>query len=494
MSDNAPRHGQPASAGRDELNLVDFPIGVLRYQQPLDADGRRIEELVFSVDAHDDDDVGTIVPKKVTIRTSSKYGFPTPKEDELLIGLMMYCRRKNNFTEAKTKFQVSDMLRTLGWKDNGRSRRQLREGLDRLAGVRLKFENSWRSEEGKEYEREFVTGILDNYELRIAKEGDGPDSRETTSIQWSAEVFADIRRGNVKELNTAEYFSLKLPLSRRLYRFIDKHLQPGQWFEMNLLKFATHLGISEKRHIGKIRSRLKRPIRELEELGTLFDPALDADRYHRLGDGDWLIRFLRTNNGGFGQTAECSTLKPTPLSSKTRESKRGREPNPVAERLVKEFYRLWCDNDQHNPSFHECLQAQEITQQYGAAATDDLLPVVVKLMKERFPSAATFGATKTFWAIANQKRTAKQTQQFKKTVVTSKQQEDAERHRKEQERKRQLLTEWEQLDEADQNAIRREVLLSCTDFVRRKIEQSEFSDSLVMLACLNKLEQQRKAA
>ena len=72
--------------------------------------------------------------------------------------------------------------------------------------------------------------------------------------------------------------------------------------------------------------------------------------------------------------------------------------------------------------------------------------------------------------------------------------EAAERRQQEQERKRLLVSKWEQLDEADQNAIRREVLQDCTDFVRRKIEQSEFTDSLVMLACLNRLEQQRKAA
>ena len=252
-----PVGGSPTSAiGQDELNLVDFPIGVLKYQQPTDAQGRRLEELVFTVDAFDKH-VGTVVPKKVTIRTSSQHGFPTPKEEELLIGLMHYCRRRNNFTEARASFQVSEMLRVLGWPDNGRSRKQLRDGLDRLDGVRLKFENSWQSEEGKDYEREFNTGILDSYEFNVARDGEGTDSREQTTIVWAAEVFADIRRGNIKELNTDEFRSLKFPLSRRIYRFLNKHLQPGKWFEMDLLRFSGHLGISEKRHIGKIRERLQ---------------------------------------------------------------------------------------------------------------------------------------------------------------------------------------------------------------------------------------------
>lgn len=220
--------------------MVDFPIGVLKYQQPTDAQGRPVTELVFTVDALDRH-VGTIVPKKVTIRTSSKHGFPTPKEEELLIGLMLFCRRRNNFTEAKASFQVSEMLRILGWADNGENRRRLRTGLDRLAGVRLTFENSWQSEEGKDYEREFNTAILDNYEVNVARNGEGADSRELTTIVWAAEVFNDIRRGNIKELNTDEFFSLKRPLSRRIYRFLNKHLVPGQWFEMNLLRLRGTL-------------------------------------------------------------------------------------------------------------------------------------------------------------------------------------------------------------------------------------------------------------
>ncbi|MEP3479746.1 MAG: replication initiator protein A [Fuerstiella sp.] len=494
-----------AMAGRDELNLVDFPIGVLRHQQPVDADGRRLEELVFSVDAFTDS-VGKIVPQKVTIRTSSKFGFPTPKEEELLIGLMLFCRSRNNFTEAKTKFQVSEMLGTLGWPDNGRSRRQLREGLDRLAGVRLKFENSWSTDEGKQYEREFNTGILDSYELRVANDGQGADSRELTAIQWSAEVFADIQRGNVKELNTAEFFSLERPLSRRLYRYLDKHLKAGQWFEMDLLRFAAHLGITEKSHIGKIRERLKKPILELEQRGTLFEPLLDAERYHRLGTGHWLIRFRRVTGNRSETTTQRDLSAPQVSQNAGEKALQQPSPHPANRRgnkkrfsdadrkLVQEFYHLWSDNAEHEPTFHECQQAHSVIQQYGAAKAMELLPAVIKLMKQRFPDATSFGATKTYWSLANQKTKAGQsTRQLEATQSDSDRKEE-QRRQQEHQRKQQLHTEWNQLDELAQAAIRDEVLQHCTDFVRRKIEQQEYTDSLVMLACLNRLDQKQSSA
>lgn len=486
-SDDGRHQHAPRSLGRDELNLVDFPIGMLKYQQPTDAEGRRREELVFAVDAFEED-AGSVVPRKVTIRTSSKYGFPTPKEDELLIGLMLHCSRRNNFTESRAEFRISELLRLLGWPDNGRSRRQLREGLDRLAGVRLKFENSWRSSEGKAYEREFNTGILDSYELRVAKDGSGPDARELTAIQWSAEVFADIQRGNVKELNTSEYFALTLPLSRRLYRFLDKHLLPGRVFEMNLLRFAAHLGISESRHIGKIRERLKKPLQELDELGTLFQPAIDADRFHRLGAGDWLIRFERME--GSRQTVPAP--QPPALEKSSRPAPRREQP-AAAQQLVREFYRQWCDNPQHNPSISERKLAQTTLDRYGHNCVQELLPQVVKIMRERFPEAMSFGATKNYWHLAGQKQTTRKNQDRKRQDRQTQEQHDAQRREQDRERKRQLEAEWNRLEEPERDAIRRELLQGENDFVRRKIEQRQYSDPLVMLACLSRLEQRRPA-
>ena len=473
-SGTSPRN---SAIGRDELNLVDFPIGVLRYQQPIDSDGRRLEELVFSVDAFEEN-VGSIVPKKVTIRTSSRNGFPTPKEDELLIGLMLLCRLENNFTEPSVQFRISDLLRLLGWADNGRSRRQLRDGLDRLAGVKLKFENSWKSSEGREYEREFVTGILDSYDLNSSKDGE-TGKRELTKIQWSAEFYADIRRGNVRELDTTEYFALRLPLSRRLFRFLDKHLEADKPFEMNLKTFAAHLGISESRHIGKIRERLKRPIDELEQRGTLIQPQTDAERYHRLGSGNWLIRFERV-----GSNAIRRMPKSSPTDHTKSEPPKVPQQESEATNIVKAFYESWCDNPHHQPTKHERIQAEGFLTQYGQQTLRQLLPHVVKLMRERFPEATSFGATRNYWPLAQQKLNSRKQKEIANRNSAQAEQEAAARHEESRRQTQELRRQWNELEESQRETIRRVVLQSCDDFVRQKIESRQFSDPLVMVACL----------
>ena len=47
---------QPVSrSGSDELNLIDFPISLLQYQQPTDASGKRPDELVCKIESYDPD-------------------------------------------------------------------------------------------------------------------------------------------------------------------------------------------------------------------------------------------------------------------------------------------------------------------------------------------------------------------------------------------------------------------------------------------------------
>lgn len=160
-------------------------------------------------------------------------------------------------------------------------------------------------------------------------------------------------------------------------------------------------------------------------------------------------------------------------------------------KLVQNFYRLWSDSPEHQPSYHEKQQAHAINKQYGSDAAAKLLPTIVKLMKERFPDAMSFGATKNFWAVANQQAKKRQTQQSQQQQNRIQQTRDDERREQERQRKQKLRSEWNHLDESERQSIRRNVLQTCDGFVRRKIEERDYDHGLVMLACLNRLDECR---
>lgn len=471
-----PAEVQRLRTGRDELNLIDFPIGTMSYKQPQTADGNRPDELRFSVKNYDAD-IGSVVPKTLTIRTSSQHGFPTPKAEELLVGLLLLTRLHNNFSEPRVEFYPGELFRLMGWPHNGSSKRQLLVGLDRLSGVKLKYENSWGSTDGKKFEKVFHTGILDSYQLTQAT-GNSPE-RKKSWVHWSSEVFADIQSGNVKELNTEEFFSLRLPLARRLYRFLDKHLHQTPILTMDLIALGAHLGISETSHIGKIKERLRDAVEELEQLSGFIEPASWTDRFVREGVGQWTITFGRPGKHA-GTTSRFSlTVNPTTDESSI---------------IVRQFYNLWAGEAKQRLTSRELQQAEEIVGQYSFDRVQEMLPLVVKDMRTNFADARAFGATMNFWPIVANKLQRKQQQ-----IVAVKENEidrQNERRQAEQQnlRKENLRKQFSALPDTERDSIRAAVAEAATPFVRARIEQQRFDDPLVELACLDELERRSLSA
>jgi len=375
---------------RDELNLIDFPIATLQHQQPVGEDGKRPDELVCVVESYDAD-LGKVVPRKLIRRTSSRHGFPTPLEDEVLIALLSLTGIKNDFAAPRVDFRNAELLDLMDWPHNGTSTRRLLIALDRLTGLKLKYENSWTTEDG-EFRKEFTTGLLESYRFTQQTRGARSVDSERSWVQWSSEVFADIQRGNVKMLNTGEFYSLKRPVSRRMYRFLDRHLGDKPQFTMELTAFSAHLGLTHVEHTGKLKERLRPAIQELENIPGFIQPRSSSDRFHKLAPGRWEIHFDKPGS--------------VSIATQKRQNQHATINSPATDTaisLVVGFYREWSSVEDHRPSRKEQQQAREVVDRYGEQHSRQLLPHVIKLMKRDFPEARAFGATLLFWPEADKK-------------------------------------------------------------------------------------------
>lgn len=471
--------------GRDELNLIDFPISTLKHQQPVSDGGQRRDELVSEIRCYDRD-LDRVVPRKLTRRTSSKRGFPTPLEDEVLIGLLSLTRIHNDFQSPRVEFRNSELLELMRWPQNGTSTRRLSMALDRLTGLTLKYENSWTDGDG-EFQKEFTTGLLESYRFTRQTRGRHRPEAERSWIQWSSEVFADIQRGNVRELDTDQFYGLTLPISRRMYRFLDRRLSEASLFEIDLSTFAAHLGLSELTHVGKIKQRLAPAISELVALPGFMTPCEPSERYIKRGPGDWLIRFERESE---------PTVTLIESQSKSRDkADHPRQKRPAnEEQLVREFYRLWSNESDQQVTRNEWKQSAEIIRRYGTERAQSLLKIVIRLMKVDFPDARAFGATMHFWSLADKKLNRETSRVLKEKTEQSESSDDETRLSAERKRRERLLTEWNQLDEKAQQNIQHSVRQNAAPAVSRLLEDKGLDDPLVLIHCLNELEQHQSKA
>lgn len=469
------RLGKPQVSGRDELNLIDFPISLLQHQQPTTADGSRPDELVCTIKSYDRH-LDRAIPRKLTRRTSSKHGFPTSLEDEVLIGLLTLTRLQNDFQSARVHFKNSELWNLMGWPVNGNSSKRLSIALDRLEGLTLKYENAWTTGDNR-FKKEFTTGLIDSYEL-VSSAMAGA-SGETSWVQWSAEVFTDIQNGNVKELDTDRFFSLDRPISKRLYRYLDRHLADDPHFEADLLTLAAQLGISGTTHIGKIKERLQPAIEELEAFGDFIEG--NDNRYVKHGVGVWIIHF------------DCASQRMSNATTNPMQLAPGKKPMADTEtkRLVSEFYRLWATDDQRIVTKHELHQAKQIIDQHGADKTFEMLPKVIKLMRKHFPAARAFGGTTHYWRDADQSSRRQEHSTQTKIETQHSREEEQQRMTEKAQRKQRLRSDWQSLNQKTRTAIIDTAAQHSDPTVRRFIAHGRLNDPLVEQACFSEMERRQ---
>ena len=293
----------PDPGWKDELNLAEFPIAALADRVP---DGQRT--LVFE-DRFEQRDSAPIV-RRLTIMGTHKHGLPTSLDDEVLVGLIQLTKRRSNFTDARVQFSRYELIELLGWAQSGQSYRRIEEALHRWVGVVLMYENAWWDNQAKSWVDEQFH-VLDNVTLydrerwrtsarsgkagRIDKSGFKAEKPPLplSSFRWNEVIFRSFQSGNLKQLDLEFYLKLRLPTTKRMYRFLDKRFYRRSRLDFDLRTLACeHIGLSRSYAPTELKRRLKPALEELEQLGFL-EPLPAEERYTYVKRGCWRILLVR---------------------------------------------------------------------------------------------------------------------------------------------------------------------------------------------------------
>ena len=291
---------------KDELNLAEFPIAALTDRIP---NGQTT--LVFE-DKLERRDHPPIV-RRLTIMGTVKHGLPTSTDDEVLVGLIQLTKRRSNFTNAKVPFSRYELIELLGWPQSGASYRRIEEALYRWVGVVLMYENAWWDNTAKSWVDENFH-VLDNVTLydkekrkrpggksarpatgrRSKKTGTEGDPLPLSSFRWNEVIFESFQSGNLKQLDLEFYLRLRLPTTKRMFRFLDKRFYRRARLDFDLRTLACeHIGMSRSYAPTELKRRLRPALEELEQLGFL-EPLDPEERYSWVSRGCWRIILIRS--------------------------------------------------------------------------------------------------------------------------------------------------------------------------------------------------------
>ncbi|MCC7431073.1 replication initiator protein A [bacterium] len=251
--------------GKDELNLVEFPLALLRKENFK----KNQKTLTFTDYVKGKNN--TITKREWTIKANDS-GFPTASAEDTLIALFEIAKEFNNFSDRKIHFSRQQVLEKMACPLTVQYYQRLEKDLDSLVGLTIKAKNAFYDKE-KEKFATIAFGIIDDYILFDESKRTNADVLPLSSFNWNEYFFKSLQSGYIKSLDTKFYFALELPLSKKLFRLLDKrkYFTNEIDFDLSTLAFEK-LGLSRSyTNKGQIARKLQHAHRELIETGFLKD-------------------------------------------------------------------------------------------------------------------------------------------------------------------------------------------------------------------------------
>lgn len=316
--------------GRDELNIAEFPIAAV---------SRRIRpetKTLFFEDSIWDGNLGEKIHRKLSISGSDLLGLPNAYDDEVILGLIQMTKRYNNFESPTVYFSRYDLIKVLGWPNNGQSFRRIEESLDRWVGVTLYLKKAWRDKDAQKWISDTFhilehVRLVDRIDLKQSRAQCAENAQMEfclSSFTWNRVIFNNLRSGNLKLLDLELYRGLENAAAKRLFRFLDKRFWNESTLRFNLRDLACNkIGFSRSYDIGQLKRNLAPSIQELEENGFLKKMPR-KDRFVKVSKGVWEVVFIKN----------CQTSAPGETLTEIQErlSSRGVTPD-AAKHLAASF-------------------------------------------------------------------------------------------------------------------------------------------------------------
>jgi len=273
--------------GKDDMNLVEFPFATL---------SARSDKKIMVIEREEKDRSGLPVQKKWEITGHIRHGLPKPSTINLLLVLLELAKEQSNFRDRTVYFTRSEILRRMNVSNDGRNYKRLLTDFEILKSVGITYTNSfWHNK--RKSNLTIGTGILGSYQVHDEKGTQQPLFRSYAI--FTDEYFESLQLAYVKNLDSHFYFSLEKPVTRKLYRILDKRFYGNDkiFFELKELAF-TMIGLSKTYDTAQIKRELNKAHKELKANDYC------THQYEKIKRGIWRVWYYKAVAGA-GKEAEA---------------------------------------------------------------------------------------------------------------------------------------------------------------------------------------------
>ena len=468
-----------ASVVRQEANLLRFPFFALGRKGLRNHKGLLIRGQ-SKLDGQSYD-----FEYRITCNCSDLY--PGQLARKVHMGLLRLMQSKQAFPIVNPiEFTWRELMDTIGIQPGGRTVEQLKLAIRSIEGTRIRSKFALKNAEGTHMKsRERGYGLYREYVFCDELMPDNETVANKNFI-WLAEWYLQ----NINSLYCSpidhglwQQLDEKSPIASRLYEFFTFNFA-GDWQTLTIDydKLARFLPVVAKQHLSQIEQQFDLALALTIEAGVLAEASWQRGKH---GQPQLTVRRgrLLTKRGLATKWASAiGEIESTEIKELYR------QPHPEDE-LVCQFHALWSNDDAYCPTTAERTLARDILVKYSPQQAEKLLPSVVEIMREHFPKAKSFGATRRYWFDAEEKSRREQTAaERRKQEFVEHELEDAKAQQDKANLKR-WQGHWNQLPDAEQQKIRAHVLSTSSP----RLQLEKFPGHLHRL-CLRELGKREPAS
>lgn len=248
---------RPRRITKDELNIVEFPVCLPCHRQPK---GR--STILITEEGKDPE--GRPISRHWKVEGLK--GLPLAIDEEVILGLS-HLLHQQGFKERHVYFTQHSFLQSLEWNTGLSAYKRLKQSLDRLRGVNIESKGIFWDHKSKCRVTDSFN-LIDSYSL-YERDRATSDEPFISRVSFSEFMFQSFQAGFIKTLDFDFYLSLKLPIARKLFRYLDKQAHQGQVFDIDLMRLAEKLAITGSIYPSKVKEHLEASHKELLDRGFL---------------------------------------------------------------------------------------------------------------------------------------------------------------------------------------------------------------------------------
>ncbi len=248
---------KPSAKGKDEMNLAEFPIAKL---------GRQDKRDVIEYESWATDKKGERYQQKWIVSGSAQLGLPGEIANRIIVALLSIASEQN-FDSPKISFTEYRLIKTLGLSTSNKNYEVIRKVLKQLVGITIYSEKAfWDNKRKKRVTHEKAFHIFEDLWLRHWKDTDDRediDDKGQGYVVWSDTFWKSIKDGYIKNLDNEFYYSLKNPIARQLFRFLDKRIGQKKECEVDIFDLTGRLGMAKYAKPSHVKRKLQPGINEI---------------------------------------------------------------------------------------------------------------------------------------------------------------------------------------------------------------------------------------